>query len=332
MSDNAGSYPPQYPDPQPPSTTDVAREQAANVGQSVSDAGSHVAQTATDQARQVAAETARQARDLMGEATGQVRDQASVQQQRAAHQLHSVADELHEMVAKGGQSGLATEVAQQTADRLHGAASWLERREPGDLLTSVRDFARRRPGMFLAGAAIAGLAAGRLTRGITAASHSDDEPQGAQRGIASAGTPGVPTPRVPTPGLAEPTPGLAEPTFTPNEAAYEPTSGLTAAQEPASGYQSTAYRSTGYQDPAYQAGTSQGPAVGLPVQGGAYAEGAYAEDSAAPPVPGYVAGSYPEDEGVPEAPAYPQSGGYPQGRLNPDNGEGWTSEDEPRRP
>jgi hypothetical protein len=329
MSDNAGSYPPQYPDPQPPSTTDVAREQAANVGQSVSDAGSHVAQTATDQARQVAAETARQARDLMGEATGQVRDQASVQQQRAAHQLHSVADELHEMVAKGGQSGLATEVAQQAAERLHGAASWLEGREPGDLLTSVRDFARRRPGVFLAGAAIAGLAAGRLTRGMTAAAHSDDEPQGAQREITPGGTPDV----------AVPVPGLAEPTFTPNDAAYEPGSGLTAAETPASGYQSTAYRSTGYQDAAYPSAGYQDSAVGLPAEGGAYAEGsafaegsAYPEDGAAPPVPGYVAGSYPEDGSVPEAQAYPQSSGYPQDHLNPENGEGWPSEDEPRRP
>ena len=73
------------------------------------------------------------------------------------------------MAAKGGQSGVATEVAQQAAERIHGAASWLEQREPADLLQAVRDFARRRPGVFLASAAAAGLAAGRLTRGATAA-------------------------------------------------------------------------------------------------------------------------------------------------------------------
>ena len=325
MSDSAGSYPPQYPDPQypdpqyadpqyaapqPQSTTDVAREQAANVGQSVSDAGSHVTQTATDQARQVAAETARQARDLMGEATGQVRDQASAQQQRAASQLHSVADELHEMVAKGGQSGLATEVAQQAAERLHGAASWLERREPADLLASVRDFARRRPGTFLAGAAIAGLAAGRLTRGMTAAARSGDQPgqpEGTRGELPSGGTP-----------------DLAEPAWTAGDPAYQPGGtlgdGLTAAETPASGYQSTAYRSTGYQDPAYQGGVGQdtvGETVaGLPAEGVPYPEGsaypaeggAYPEDITVPPVPGYVAGDYPE------------------------NGDARAGEDEPRRP
>jgi hypothetical protein len=347
MSDSAGSYPPQYANPQPQSTTDVAREQAANVGQSVSGAGSHVAQTATDQARQVAAETARQARDLMGEATGQVRDQACVQQQRAAHQLHSVADELHEMAAKSGQSGLATEVAQQTADRLHGAASWLEGREPADLLASVRDFARRRPGVFLVGAAIAGLAAGRLTRGVTAAARSGDEPgqpQGARRELRSGGTP-----------------GLAEPAWTGGDPAYEPGSipgsGLTDAGTPASGYQSTAFPSTGYQDrgyqdPAYRGGTGQGaggatPAgAGLPAESIGYPEGstyseasadprasAYPEDIAVPRVPDYVAGGgFPEDGTDPETRAYPGARGYPQGQLNPEDVESGTGEDEPRRP
>jgi hypothetical protein len=163
------------------SATAVARDQAAAVGQSASEAGSRVTQTAADQAREVVSETARQARDLLGEAGGQVRDQSSVQQQKAASQLRSVADELREMVAKGGQSGVATEVAHQAAERLHGAASWLEQREPADVLQAVRDFARRRPGMFLAGAVAAGLAAGRLTRGMTDAARSGGQNQGTRR-------------------------------------------------------------------------------------------------------------------------------------------------------
>lgn len=108
-----------------PSTTDVARAEAAGVGQHARDAGGQVAQTAVDQARQVAAETGRQARDLLGEAQEHARNQASAQQQQAAKQLHSVADELHAMAANGGQSGLATEAARQAADRVRGAASWL---------------------------------------------------------------------------------------------------------------------------------------------------------------------------------------------------------------
>jgi hypothetical protein len=155
--------------------SDVARDEAADVGNSAREAGSHVAQSATDQARQVASETGRQARDLLGEAKGQVQQQASGQQHRAAQQLWAVADELSEMAAKGGQSGLATQVAQEAAGRVRGVASWLDQREPGDLLDGVRDFARRHPGQFLAGAAVAGVVAGRLTRGLTGAAGQDGQ-------------------------------------------------------------------------------------------------------------------------------------------------------------
>src|SRR5690349_1215837 len=171
------------PDPPGGSTTDVARDQAAAVGQSASEAGSRVTQTAADQAREVAAETARQARDLLGEAGGHARGQASQQQQKGAGQLHSMADELRNMADKGGQSGVATEAAQQAAERLHGAASWLEQREPADVLQAIRDFARRRPGMFLAGALAAGLAAGRLTRGMTDAARSGHQGSDRQRPV-----------------------------------------------------------------------------------------------------------------------------------------------------
>jgi hypothetical protein len=156
-----------------PSATDVARDEAADVGQHARQAGGQVAQTATNQARQVAAESGRQVRDLLGEAQGQARDQASAQQQKAAVQLHSVANELSQMAANGGQAGVVTEFARQAADRLHGAASWLEKREPVDLLNEARNFARRRPGAFLIGAAAAGLVAGRVTRGLAANSDGD---------------------------------------------------------------------------------------------------------------------------------------------------------------
>src|SRR4249919_1156368 len=117
MTENISPYAPQGPGPHDqPSTTAVARDQAATVGRSAGEAGSRVAQTAADQAREVASETARQARDLLGEASGHAQDQASVQQQNAARQLRTVADELQEMAAKGGQSGVATEVAHQAAE------------------------------------------------------------------------------------------------------------------------------------------------------------------------------------------------------------------------
>src|SRR6478672_4266047 len=240
-----GPYAQQDPGPQDqPSTTAVARDQAANVGRSAGEAGSHVAQTAADEAREVISETARQARDLLGEASGQARDQASVQQQKAARQLRSVADELREMTVKGGQSGVATEVAQQAAERIHGVASWLEQREPADVLQAVRDFARRRPGVFLAGAVAAGLAAGRLTRGMTDAARSGGQHPGPQRPPREI-PPGAAIPPPPGPHWTTPMPGYPDD-------AIPGAAGRGEEIPPASFQDRGRYQDSAYQDSAYQ--------------------------------------------------------------------------------
>jgi hypothetical protein len=88
----------------------------------------------------------------------------SAQQRKAVEQLRTVAGGLHEAAARHIEPGPAADQARQIADRLSAAASWLDDREPGDLLEEVRALARRRPGLFVAGAAVAGLAIGRLTR------------------------------------------------------------------------------------------------------------------------------------------------------------------------
>jgi hypothetical protein len=178
MSQGPGGFTPDARETVPPqsSTVDVAREEASNVGQSVREAGGQVTQTASEQAQEVVSEARRQARDLVGEARQQASQQASSQQQKAAGGLRALGDELREMSEKSGQSGLASELAQQAADRVSSLASWLEQREPGDLLEEVRSYARRRPGMFLVGAAIAGVVAGRLTRGAAASAGADRQP------------------------------------------------------------------------------------------------------------------------------------------------------------
>jgi hypothetical protein len=176
MTQNTGGLPPGSPGSRP-SGTGVARDEAASVGQPVRDAGGQVADTAAEQAKQVAAEAGRQARDLLGEAREQARGQALAQQHKAAEQLRTLAGELNQMAADSGRPGMAAELAQQASERAGGAASWLEKREPGDLLGEVRDFARRRPGAFLVGAVVAGVVAGRLTRGAAAAARPGGQPE-----------------------------------------------------------------------------------------------------------------------------------------------------------
>jgi len=149
-----------------PSTTDVAKDQVSQVGQSATGAAQHVAQHSKEQIGDVAAEARAQARDLLGEARTQVSQQAGTQRDRLTEAMLSLSYELAEMADKGGQGGIASEVARQASQRISALAGSIEGREPADLLGDLRAYARRRPTAFLVGALVAGVVAGRLTRGI----------------------------------------------------------------------------------------------------------------------------------------------------------------------
>lgn len=150
------------------STKDTAKHEARGVAQDSVEGGKHVAAVGTDQAKQVASEAGHQAKALLGQAQSELVDHASSQQHRVADQLHSLSHELGSMASKSDEEGLAKDLAQQASQQLGGIAHWLEKREPGDLITEVKDFARRKPGTFLAVAAGIGLLAGRMTRGVKA--------------------------------------------------------------------------------------------------------------------------------------------------------------------
>ncbi len=132
-----------------------------------------VAQVAADKTKDVVAETQRQGRNLLSEAGEEAGRQAAQQQRQLVGNLRSFADELEAMTTRSEQQGLAAEVASKARDRVRSFADWLDARQPGDVLEEVRGFGRDRPGAFLAGAAVAGVLVGRLTRGVTAA-HADD--------------------------------------------------------------------------------------------------------------------------------------------------------------
>jgi hypothetical protein len=226
MSQQIGGYPPATtagsPAGQP--TTQVARDEATEVGRTAADAGRQVAGTAAEQAANVAQEVKTQARDLVGEARGQVQDQARAGQQKAADGIRALSQELREMADGSQQSGTVSEVARQAAERADRLADWLGRREPGDLVEEVRSFARRRPGAFLLGAAVAGVVVGRLTRGAVDSARADSG--SAPQHLAAAPTyrtPAVPPSPYPA-GLdvPPPVPGMPLGTPTPQGQAVPP--------------------------------------------------------------------------------------------------------------
>jgi hypothetical protein len=216
------------------STTDVAKDEARNVGQTAAQAGSQVASTAADQAKEVVHETQRQATDLLQQGRSQLRDQAVGQQQKAAQGLSSIASQLRGMAdgTSDGAPGPARDLIQQASGKLEELGNWLQNREPADVLDEVRAYARRKPGTFLLGAAIAGVVAGRLTSGVKAA-HT-----GSGSLLSSGGQHSADSGYGTTSNYVDPTP------------AY-------------SGYESSTYG----QHSTYAGTTGQGPATGTPGYG-----------------------------------------------------------------
>jgi hypothetical protein len=140
------------------------------VGQSAAHGDRDVLESAKEQGLHVAAETGHQVRDLYYRAVGEVNDQAGVQQKRVVNGLYALSDEAARMAGAVGPSGAMTPLVEQAGHRFRQAGEWLERREPGDVLREVREFARQHPGTFLVGAAFLGVLAGRLTTNLAGGS------------------------------------------------------------------------------------------------------------------------------------------------------------------
>ncbi|MFF1574186.1 hypothetical protein ACFVWR_15700 [Leifsonia sp. NPDC058292] len=166
-------------------TADVAREQAAHVAETAQESGQHVVETAKEEAASVAQEAKSQVGDLLSQTQQELKDQAARQQERVAAGLRSVSDELGEMARSSQSGGMATDLVHQASAKTGEVASWLDQRDPGSLLDEARSFARRRPGTFIAAAAIAGVLAGRLTRSVAGASSTPGSTAGSTPGSTS---------------------------------------------------------------------------------------------------------------------------------------------------
>ena len=85
------------------------------------------------------------------------------------------------MANSSSEQGMASDMAQQASQRMGDVAGWLDQRDPGSLVSEVKQFARQRPGTFLAAAAVIGLVGGRLSRGLVA-DHQDQPGSSDQTG------------------------------------------------------------------------------------------------------------------------------------------------------
>lgn len=167
---------------------DEAKHQASEVKDTAASAAQDVAGTAKEQARNVVGEIGDRSRELLSRSGSELSDQAGRQQQRLAGGISGYADELRQLASGNATSGTVSDLAHQLAERGERASDWLSRSEPRDVLHAVEDFARRRPVVFLAAAAGAGVLAGRFARGLFADSRGGDPVLESGRHSANGGT------------------------------------------------------------------------------------------------------------------------------------------------
>lgn len=166
------------------SRTDAAKQDAAEVAGTVKQGVSDVAQEAGEQAREVAGRAKDQARELVDQATSELRTRADEQSARAAAGLDQLAARVRALAAgRPEEAGPLRDYAVELGQRTQRVAERLRTQGADGVLDDLRSLARRRPGMFLAGAAAAGFVAGRLVKAQRANASGPD-------GQAPTGVPG----------------------------------------------------------------------------------------------------------------------------------------------
>ncbi|MFE8911097.1 hypothetical protein [Streptomyces globisporus] len=205
------------PDSGTTTAAQTARDKASEGADLVTDKAGDVAGTAKEQTADVAGEATARAQDLVSELRSQLEEQARSQTQRLAGNVRRLADDLHDMSRQSDSDSSAASAVRQIANRGHQAASRLEDRGPGGLLSDLQDFARRRPGAFLAGAALAGFATARLAKGAKSGDGGGEGPASTREGstVRNASRIGTGREASRAPG-ADPRPAPSSPSPTPS--------------------------------------------------------------------------------------------------------------------
>ena len=192
-----------YPNDETTPATERAREVATSaqseaqaVAETAKDSGGHVLDTAKQEAGQVVDEAKFQGRRLLDESLNEVRAQAGTGQHLVAELARSLSGELQSMSSAGNTDGMLSDYVGRAQRFTDEAATWLDSRQPEEVLDSVRRYAARNPWQFLAISAGVGFLGARLVRGLKGAA-SDEEQGRARLGYEGAydrplATPGAP--------------------------------------------------------------------------------------------------------------------------------------------
>lgn len=151
-------------------TTDSARQVASTAAEGVKD----VTSTVADKAAELKEEAMSQGRNLLDESRSQFRQQVRQQTDSAAGGLRRLSSEIRALgEGRPEEAGQVRDYVRQAADAVERVAGQLQGRGLEGVVSDVERFARRRPGVFLLGAAAAGFAVGRMVSAARAGSSGD---------------------------------------------------------------------------------------------------------------------------------------------------------------
>ncbi|MTE18048.1 hypothetical protein F0L17_02660 [Streptomyces sp. TRM43335] len=155
-------------------TGQAAKQETRATADRAKDAAGTVAGSAREQARHVTGDAREQVVNMAGHLKERASKEADTQTRRTADTIRQWADDLAGMAESARSDSPVRNLASQAADSSRRAADLLEEKGAGGLVGEVESFARRRPGAFLAGAALAGFALGRAAKAGKAAHHGPD--------------------------------------------------------------------------------------------------------------------------------------------------------------
>lgn len=202
------------------SATDVARESGREVGRDATDQAQEVAGTAREEASNVVGEAKGQLTDLAVDAREQLHQQAREQTDHLGEAVEQFGNRIHALAdGRPEEAGPVADYLHRVAGRADDLSGRIQEMGFDGMIDETQKFARRRPGMFLLGAATAGFAMSRLARGAHDAplddtsrpSHrpGDGRPDPFENAAATrpSETTGSPSATGPGQGQAQPSPG-----------------------------------------------------------------------------------------------------------------------------
>jgi len=177
-------------------TAETAKAEMSTVATTAAEGAKEVAGEATVQTKAVLSQAKQQVDGLVTQTREEVRQQAEDRSAQAAGGLRTLSEQVAALAdGRPESAGSLPRYLEEVQEHVRGLASRLEHGGPQGIVDDVSRFARRRPGLFLAGAVGAGFVVGRVVRASSGQGHptSPQTPETGSRQL-GASTSTAPTP------------------------------------------------------------------------------------------------------------------------------------------